>query len=348
MPGRFVMTVGVKIYALIGLGFVGLLAVTWLDSRELGAGLLQQKKLELQHLGELALSIVKEEHAAFQQGKLTEPEAQQRAMTRVVALRYGDKDYFWIQDMQPRMVMHATKPELNGSDLTNFKDANGKAFYVAMVDVVRKDGAGYVDYWFPKPGMDQPQPKLSRVTGFAPWHWVIGTGVYINDLTAQGWASTERSLIAAGIVLLLTLAASMVVARGITTPLRQITVATTALAGGRLDLEVPGLGRRDEMGEMAGAVEIFKSNAIARQGLEAEQKAVEGRAAASRESWPTTSKARSAISSRQYLRPRRSWRHQPARCQRRRRMPRMSPPWSWPLPGKPAAMCNRSHPRPSS
>jgi len=282
MSRRFVMTVGVKIYALIGLGFVGLLAVTWLDSRELAAGLLQQKKLELRHLGELALSVVKEEYAAFQQGKVSEAEAHQRAMTRVVALRYGDKDYFWIQDMQPRMVMHTIKPELNGSDLTNSRDANGKAFYVDMVDVVRRDGSGYVDYYFPKPGMDQPQPKLSHVIGFAPWRWVIGTGVYINDLGAQGWASTQRSLIAAGLVLLLTLAASMWVARGITTPLRRLTSAMKALAGGRLELEVPGIGRRDEMGEMAGAVEIFKSNAVARQGLEAEQKAVEGRAVAAR------------------------------------------------------------------
>jgi methyl-accepting chemotaxis protein len=54
------------------------------------------------------------------------------------------------------------------------------------------------------------------------------------------------------------------------------------LAGGRLDVEVPGIGRRDEVGEMAEAVEIFKSNAVARQALEVEQKEAETRAAVHR------------------------------------------------------------------
>jgi len=156
--------------------------------------------------------------------------------------------------------------------------------FVEFVNVVRKDGAGFVSYEWPKPGFNQPQPKLSYVAGFAPWSWVIGTGVYIDDLSAQTWASTQRSLIAAGLVLLLALAVSMFVAQGITKPLQRMTVAMNDLAGGKLDVEVPGIGRSDEVGEMAEAVEVFKSNAVARQGLEAEQKETEARAVARRKS----------------------------------------------------------------
>ncbi|HXL30340.1 MAG TPA: methyl-accepting chemotaxis protein, partial [Bradyrhizobium sp.] len=207
---------------------------------------------------------------------------QKRAMTRVAALRYGNNDYFWINDMQPRMVMHPMKPELNGGDLSANKDPNGKALFIDFVNVVRKDGAGFVPYEWPKPGFERPQPKLSYVVGFAPWNWVIGTGVYIDDLDAQTWASTQRSLIAAGLVLLLALAVSMFVARGITRPLQRMTGAMKDLAGGKLDVEVPGIGRRDEVGEMADAVEVFKNNASARRELEAEQKETEGRAVARR------------------------------------------------------------------
>src|SRR4051794_11015473 len=104
MSRRFRLTVGRKIYALIGLSFVGLLGIAILDSGELASSLTQQKQIELRHLAELALGIVKEEHAASQKGDVAVADAQKRAMARVAALRYGNNDYFWINDMQPRMV----------------------------------------------------------------------------------------------------------------------------------------------------------------------------------------------------------------------------------------------------
>jgi methyl-accepting chemotaxis protein len=281
---QFRMTVGRKIYALIGLSFIGVVGITILDSRELASSLNLQKQIELRHLTELALGIVKEEHAAAQKGDLLVADAQKRALARIATLRYGSNDYFWVNDMHPRMVMHPMKPEMDGNDISTFKDPNGKALFVDFVNVVRKDGAGFVPYEWPKPGFDKPQPKLSYVVGFAPWNWVVGTGVYIDDLNAQTWASTRSSLLAAGMVLLLTLAVSMLVARSITRPLQRMTVTMNDLAGGKLDVEVSGIDRNDEVGEMAKAVEIFKSNAVARHGLEAEHKEVETRAVARRRS----------------------------------------------------------------
>ncbi len=276
------LTVGRKIYALISLSFVGLLGIAALDSRELASSLHQQKQIELKHLGELALGIVKEEHAAAQKGEIAAADAQKRAMARLAGLRYGSNDYFWINDMLPRMVMHPIKPEMVGNDLSNYKDPNGRLLFVDFVEAVKKDGAGFVAYEWPKPGFDKPQPKLSYVVGFAPWNWVIGTGVYIDDLKAQTWISTQRSLIFAGLILLFTLAVSIFVARRITAPLQRMTVTMNDLASGNLDVEVPGIGRGDEVGEMAKAVEVFKSNAISRQALEGEQREAETRVVASR------------------------------------------------------------------
>jgi len=276
------LTVGRKIYALISLSFVGLLGIAALDSRELASSLNQQKQIELKHLGELALGIVKKEHAAAQKGEGSEADAQKRAMAQIAALRYGSNDYFWINDMHPRMVMHPIKPEMVGNDLSNYKDPNGKLLFVDFVEAVKKDGSGFVPYEWPKPGFDKPQPKLSYVVGFAPWNWVIGTGVYIDDLKAQTWVSTQRSLIFAGLILLFTLAVSIFVARRITAPLQRMTVTMNDLASGKLDVDVPGIGRGDEVGEMAKAVEVFKSNAVARQALEGEQREAETRVAAGR------------------------------------------------------------------
>jgi len=100
------------------------------------------------------------------------------------ALRFGpeNKDYFWINDMQPRMIMHPYKPELNGKDLSDSKDPNGKRIFVEFVKVCREKGEGFVDYYWPKYGADKPQPKLSFVKFFKEWDWVVGTGIYVDDI----------------------------------------------------------------------------------------------------------------------------------------------------------------------
>ena len=282
MLRQFKMTIGRKLYALIALSFVGLLGVAAFASHQLALSLKQQKQIELRHLTDLALTIVKQEHAVAQKGKMTDAEAQKQALAQLSVLRYGNGGYFWVNDMQGRMVMHPIKPELVGKNLLNFKDPSGEKLFSDIVDVVRKDGAGFVPYEWPKPGFDRPQPKLSYVVGFAPWNWIIGTGVYIDDLHAQTWAATEQALLATALVLLLLVAASMYMGRSITGPLNRITLVMKDLAGGKLDVEVPGIDRQDELGEMAGAVAVFKSNAVARQSMEVEQKDAQTRAVTQR------------------------------------------------------------------
>uniref|UniRef100_Q07NT7 Methyl-accepting chemotaxis sensory transducer n=1 Tax=Rhodopseudomonas palustris (strain BisA53) TaxID=316055 RepID=Q07NT7_RHOP5 len=280
--GKFKFTIGVKIYALIGLGFLGLLGITFLDSTEMAAGLRQQKQIELRHLTEVALGAIKEEFEAAKRGEVSEAVAQKRAQARVGAMRYAGEEYFFIIDMQNRMLMHPVTEKLVGQDLSGLKDPNGKLIVATLTDAVRRSGSGTVDYSWPKPGSDKPQPKLSHVGGFAPWGWAVITGVYIDDLDAQAWASTQRSLIAAAVVLLITLAVSVLMAGRITNPLKRMTAAMKELAGGKLEVVVPGIGRSDEIGEMAEAVEIFKTNAVEQRRLEAEHAEQEARMAAQR------------------------------------------------------------------
>ena len=95
--------------------------------------------------------------------------------------------------------MHPIKPDLNGKDIGEMKDPNGLALFSAMVALVRKDGKGFVAYQWPKPGSDKPVDKISFVQGFEPWGWVIGSGVYTNDLrnatlNRLGWAGGVLAL----------------------------------------------------------------------------------------------------------------------------------------------------------
>ncbi|QTA78920.1 Methyl-accepting chemotaxis protein signailling domain-containing protein, double cache domain-containing protein [Desulfonema limicola] len=107
-----------------------------------------------------------------------------KAAESIKNLRYGPEhqDYFWINDMRPYMVMHPYKPELDGKDLADYKDPNGKRLFVEFVKTCSENGEGFVDYYWPKYGADKPQPKRSFVTLFKPWNWVIGTGLYIDDI----------------------------------------------------------------------------------------------------------------------------------------------------------------------
>ncbi|MGB5983858.1 MAG: methyl-accepting chemotaxis protein [Desulfobacterales bacterium] len=118
--------------------------------------------------------------------RLTPDQQRLEAMALVKALRYGpeNKDYFWINDLGPVMVMHPYKPQLDGKDLSAAQDPNGKKLFVEFVKVCREKGAGFVDYHWPKYGAEEPQPKLSYVKLFAEWNWVLGTGIYIDDIDA--------------------------------------------------------------------------------------------------------------------------------------------------------------------
>jgi methyl-accepting chemotaxis protein len=125
--------------------------------------------------------------AIEQDEDLSLEEKQQKAAEMIKALRYGpeNKDYFWINDMHPTMVMHPYKPKLDGQDLSEFEDPNGKKLFVEFVKVCLEKGEGFVDYYWPKYGADKPQPKLSFVKLFKPWNWIIGSGVYMEVAEAK-------------------------------------------------------------------------------------------------------------------------------------------------------------------
>jgi methyl-accepting chemotaxis protein len=257
----FRFSVGLRIYSIIGLSFCGLIGLAVMQANNLASSLKQQREQELTHLTQVALGIAKEEYNASARDQASDELARKKAADRISKLRYGSGDYFWINDLGPRMIMHPMKPELNGQDLTGNKDPNGKQLFVEFANVVKKQGSGFVDYQWPKPGKDAPQPKLSYVTGFEPWGWVIGTGVYIDDLQTQVWESTRTVAITALIVISLLGAVTLVIARRMSSALVLMTSSVTRLGEGDFGIELPGLDRGDELGDMARSIDQFRIKA---------------------------------------------------------------------------------------
>jgi methyl-accepting chemotaxis protein len=139
---------------------------------------------------ETAHALLGHYQSLVDQNKLSVDAAKQQAIAAVKALRYNGDDYFWINDMHPRMIMHPTKPALDGEDLSENTDPNGVRLFVEFVNTVKTGGGGFVFYSWPKPGSNVAQQKASYVKGFAPWGWIIGSGIYldtVNDTVLSRW-----------------------------------------------------------------------------------------------------------------------------------------------------------------
>ncbi|ERI52468.1 methyl-accepting chemotaxis protein [Pseudomonas sp. EGD-AK9] len=221
-----------------------ILALAILTLILLGAYMLRQINLDLyagkaektEHVVQSAAGILKHYHGLESAGSLSREDAQKQAMELIRGLRYAGQEYFWINDQTPVMIMHPTNPKLEGQNLSGFKDPDGKALFNEMVAVTRSQGAGQVDYRWPKPGASEPVPKISYVELFQPWGWIIGSGVYVDDVQA---VFKEQALRALGIGLLITLmlaALVLLIARSIAQPLQAAVDAMANIASGEGDL----------------------------------------------------------------------------------------------------------------
>ena len=261
-------SIGLRLQMATALALIAV-AVVLVTVYVLQAAQIQNGRIELlRSIGQSAQAIAASYEREQQAGHLTQAEAQHSAAQAIGALRYFGEEYVWINDMHPTMVMHPMKPSLDGTDITELKDPNGKRLFVSAVEAVRANGSGMVDYLWPRPGASEPVPKLSYVIGFQPWGWVIGTGVYVDDLVA---AKLRLALVLAGMGLAVGLLLGAVlwrIGRGVTAPLQALTTATDRIAAGDLAGDIPGLGRVDELGALAKALGVLKVNSEARITLE--------------------------------------------------------------------------------
>lgn len=176
------LKISTRMHAMTALTFVGLLVLCVAALFQLKQSMLEDRMEKIRNLVEFAHSQFTFYDEQAKAGKISLNEAQTLAKQSLSKARYNEKEYFWINDLFPRVVMHPIKPEMEGQDQTGNKDSTGKALYVEFVKVVKAEGAGYVDYLWAKPGFSEPQPKLSYVKGYAPWGWIVGTGIYIDDI----------------------------------------------------------------------------------------------------------------------------------------------------------------------
>ncbi len=165
--------------------------------------LMQKKKDTIQAIVDSATSIL-EKHAQMEaDGLVSLEEAQLMAFTEMRALRYGteSKEYLWITDQRPKMLMHPYFPELEGQMLDKYTDSNGKLLFMEALHLSQSNGDGFIDYnWAKEHEVEKPVPKLSYVKLFEPWGWIVGSGIYLDDVRADIAAFTYKLILISCII----------------------------------------------------------------------------------------------------------------------------------------------------
>ena len=217
--------------------------------------IIDQKKTKLKEVVDLGISIIKMYDKESASGLFTENEAREKAKEMIKNLRYGPegKDYLWINDFHPTMILHPYVSELNGTDVSNYTDPNGKTFFMDFVKICTEHGRGYVEYmWQWKDQKNLIVPKISYVEAYEPWGWILGTGMYVEDVKKEIRSIIMMMLGIFSAVIVFMLALFYVISRTIATPINKITAIMKDIAEGEGDLtKRMEIISRDELGELS-------------------------------------------------------------------------------------------------
>ena len=230
------LSISRRLWLILIVAVAMLLALGLLMLKQIHDDLYEGKAEKTRHVVQAASGVLNYYHGLETAGSLSREAAQQQALSAISQLRYDHDDYFWINDLRPFMIMHPTNPKLDGKDLSTIKDPDGFAIFNEMAALAKAKGAGMLNYRWPKPGAEAPVQKTSYVQLFEPWGWVIGSGVYIDDMQAE-FRTQALKAGSAGLAIALIMAALVtLIARSIVRPLQDAVQAMANIASGEGDL----------------------------------------------------------------------------------------------------------------
>jgi methyl-accepting chemotaxis protein len=270
-----------RIAGVIVLMTIGIIAVVGMSLMELRGTLMRGREATVKSQVEAAISVIGHYAELAKSGKLTVDAAQTEAKDALRPVRYGNKDYLFVYDLKGYNIMHGAKKEMEGQLKIDQADSDGVKFTALMIDAA-KNGGGYVGYRFPRAGSDVPVAKLSYAALAPDWQWMVGTGVYIDDVDTQFKGQAAQLGIIALAVLVIGLGVAFVIARSITRPINVITDRMGRLSHGDLTVETPFTARGDEVGDLARALSVFKENALKIEAMRTAQEAAERESAEAR------------------------------------------------------------------
>ena len=261
---------------LLGLCIAGILA-GYLMQREMLNGRVEQTRAIVDMARNMALGLQKQVAA----GQMTKEAAIAEFSKRGNTLTFDNGNGYVFAYTMDGVAVLAPVPSQIGQNRLDI-DTGGRKLVRELRDGILRDGEVTLRYEFRKPGQEELIRKFSYAVPIPGWNMIVGTGAYLDDLDARmkplawllGLAILGIALVAGSIAWL--------IGRSISKPLAQLGARMQALAEGKLDGDIPGIGRGDEIGAMAATVQIFKDNAVRIRGLEQKEADVQARAEAER------------------------------------------------------------------
>lgn len=206
--------------------------------------------VKLNELVDLPYSEITRQYELAKSGEKSEDVAKQDALAMIKNLRYSEVEYFWVNNYDGLMLMHAAKPELDNTSVLGLKDPEGVYIFQEFIKIAKEKGEGIVRYQWPKPGKEEPQPKISFVKGFKEWNWVVGTGVYVDDLKEIQRNIYIQVLAISSIIILFSLVLIILIVIPLNKTLRNIILHTDKYKV--LDFrESIGITSKDELGDIS-------------------------------------------------------------------------------------------------
>ncbi|HZH50239.1 MAG TPA: cache domain-containing protein [Microvirga sp.] len=264
VAGRFYAGMAAGILALIALAIYGTVTISTI--------LTERKQAELRNLAQSATTLIAGFEERARKGEFSIEEAKKRAADALRTMRYNGNDYFVVLDYTSFVVMHPNKAT-EGKNLADVKDANGTYITREQVEAGKK-GGGFVDFLWPKLNETVPSPKTVYAVSFPQWEWVVAAGMYVDDLAVINAAYRSVFLAFVGVSTVILVSIAFGLGRSISRPIGRLVENMSSLTRGDLDASIEGAERKDEIGTMARAVQVFKDALIAKRTAD-EQAALE-------------------------------------------------------------------------
>lgn len=246
-------SIAFRLWALVALSILVLILTVGQALLNLRQTMLEDRQVKTRHVVETAYGVIAYYGKLASEQKLSVPEAQAQAANVLHSLRYDETEYFWVNNLEPRMIMHPIRKELENKALGDFKDPAGKLLYVEMVNLAKQKQAGFVPYLWSKSAGAAPVEKIAYVKLYEPWGWIIGSGIYIDDVQAAFMTEIMKFLGVVLIAIAFIGLAAFFIGRSITRPLNLAVGVANRLAEGDLTAKIE-VTSKDETGQLLAAM----------------------------------------------------------------------------------------------
>lgn len=272
------LTVSTRIY-LITVSFIvaifSILVSGIIQDRNL---IIRERQANLVNIVTAAVNTVQGLDKEVAEGRLTLEKAQEDAARILWTMQWPDGGYFSVYRYDGVTISFINQSFV-GKNRLDVTDPTGVRIVVDMIEAAKK-GGGTSNYVYPHATGEDPAPKLAYTGGYQPWQWAISAGVYIDDVNEAALSQAKRTIGIGVAFLLLASGVAIVMAKSLSRPLVAMTGAMKALVEGDLDVAIPARNRKDEIGEMAASLQVFKENAQRIARLTAEQESLKAKAEA--------------------------------------------------------------------